>query len=66
MASAAIIHCNHCKKDVQYHFDPVDHKKQLFLSLITLGLWLPVWLGLTFRPTKMCNECNGPIWNDNK
>ena len=65
MIPTETVYCNHCKKDVRYHYDPVNHGKHLLLSIFTLGLWLPMWLCVTFRPTKLCNECGGPLWSSN-
>lgn len=62
MSNPVTVYCGHCKKQVPYHFDPVNHWKQLLLAAITLGLWLPIWLCMVFSPTKLCNECNGPLW----
>lgn len=62
MSPAKTAYCSQCKKDVPYHYNPVIHWKQLLLTIATLGLWLPMWLSLTLSPTKMCNECGGPIW----
>jgi hypothetical protein len=64
MEPLAVMHCPRCRKDVQYHYEPINHGKQCLLTLITFGMWLPMWLCLTFSPTKMCNECGGPLWND--
>lgn len=62
MATALTVYCSRCKKDVSYHYDPVRHGKQLLLSILSCGLWLPVWFCMTFSPTKLCNECGGPLW----
>ncbi len=59
------VHCDTCGKQVSYHFNPVNHWKNLFITILTFGIWLPMWLIMTFSPTKMCDECNEPIW-DNK
>lgn len=57
--------CENCHKNVSYHYTPVNHAKQAFLVVITLGLWLPVWLCMVYCPTKMCDACQGPIWAGN-
>jgi hypothetical protein len=62
VANSQLAHCPQCKKDVGYHYDPINHGKQLLLTIFTLGLWLPIWLAMAFCPTKLCNKCNGPIW----
>jgi hypothetical protein len=64
MATAGTFYCGRCRKDVPYHFDPVNHWKQLLLTVVTLGLWLPMWLCVVFCPTKLCNQCNEPMWGD--
>lgn len=64
MSESNTARCSHCNKNVQYHYNPVNHKKQLLLTFFTIGLWLPMWLGMTLCPTKLCDECGGPIWND--
>ncbi|NLX99099.1 MAG: hypothetical protein GXY83_23415 [Rhodopirellula sp.] len=58
------VYCSRCKKGVQYHYDPVNHWKELLVTIFTFGMWLPMWLCMVFGPTKMCNECNGPLWDD--
>ena len=56
--------CKHCNKAVTFHVEPVSHLKQLLLSVVTLGLWLPMWIGMAVSPTKLCDQCNEPLWND--
>jgi hypothetical protein len=56
------VHCSRCRKDVSYHYDPVNHWMQLALTIFTFGLWLPMWICMVFGPTKLCNECDGPLW----
>jgi len=63
MEGSETAYCNQCRRDVQYHFDPVKHRKQILLTIISFGLWLPVWMCIAFSPTKLCNACNGPIWD---
>ncbi|MFH1378191.1 MAG: hypothetical protein ABIH86_05525 [Planctomycetota bacterium] len=62
MSDQQTVRCNHCGKTVGYHFDPINHKKNLFLTIVSFGLWLPIWLSMAFSPTKICNECKKPIW----
>ncbi len=62
MATAQTVYCGRCRKAVHYHYDPVNHWKQLLLTVVTLGLWLPIWLCMVVSPTKLCNECGGAIW----
>jgi hypothetical protein len=56
-------YCRRCRKQVGYHYDPVNHWKQLLLTIGTVGLWLPMWICMAFSPTKLCNDCNEPIWD---
>ncbi|NLE38236.1 MAG: hypothetical protein GX621_09455 [Pirellulaceae bacterium] len=63
-AGANTARCTHCNKNVSCHYNTINHKKQLLLSILTIGLWLPMWLGMMLCPTKLCDECGGPIWND--
>ena len=53
-------------KEVQYHFDAVNHFAQLLLTVFTLGLWLPIWVCMVLRPTKLCDECDGPLWSEQR
>ena len=62
MESFETVYCSRCKKDVPYHYDPVNHWKQLLLTIMTCGLWLPIWICMVLSPTKLCNQCDGPIW----
>ncbi len=62
MKNPETVFCEQCKKNVSYHYTPVNHVKQLLLSIFTLGIWLPIWLGMVYCPTKICDECNGSIW----
>jgi hypothetical protein len=58
------IYCNSCKKMVTFHYERVNHRKSLMLTLLTLGLWLPMWLIGTFAPTKICDVCKEAIWKE--
>jgi len=62
MAKPETVYCKRCAKIVGYHYDPVNHWKQLLLTVFTFGMWLPVWFCIAFGPTKLCNECGGPLW----
>lgn len=57
-------YCSTCKKQVNFHYEPVNHMKMALLSLLTLGLWVPVWMGLTFVKVKYCDECDYPLSDD--
>lgn len=64
MTTPEFVHCGHCKKEVRYHFDPVNHWRHLLTSVLSLGLWFPIWMCVTFGPSKICDECGAPIWSD--
>ena len=66
MESTGTVYCNQCRKEVHYHYDPVDHWKQLLLAIFSLGLWLPIWLCMVWRPTRLCDKCNGPLWSSDR
>ncbi len=57
-------YCSTCQKQVTWHFQPVNHLKQALLSLVTVGLWLPMWLGLTLVKVKYCDKCQSPLSDD--
>ena len=66
MSHPETAYCEQCHKEVAYHCNPVNHGKQLLISVITLGLWLPVWVCLTCCPTKLCDVCDNPLWSTSK
>lgn len=49
--------CANCKKTVTYHYESLDHKKELIKTVLTAGLWLPIWLFLTVARPKICDAC---------
>lgn len=63
-ADERLAYCNHCQKNVTCHFDPVNHGMNLLLTVLTCGIWLPMWLIAIFNPTRICDVCNEPIWKD--
>ena len=34
--------CCHCGKPVTYHYDEVNHRQHMWLTIFTLGLWAPM------------------------
>lgn len=54
------IECQHCHKSTHYHVDKINHLKQLGLTLVTCGIWLPMWILSTFVKVKICDECGKP------
>ena len=61
MANSDLVHCSHCARDVEYHYDPVNHGKLFLLSVCSLGLWLPIWLFAALSPSKLCNQCGNLV-----
>ena len=55
------LHCEHCRKNVSWHTNSVNHGGQFLLTLCTFGLWIPMWLAMTFSKTKFCDVCNQSI-----
>lgn len=59
-------HCDCCKQDVTFHYGPTRHTMHLIATVCTCGLWLPMWMLLTWAPswssTKLCDKCNEPLW----
>ena len=64
MTSPEMVYCAQCQRRVSFHVDRVNHGQQLLLTLLTVGIWLPVWLTMVFRPARLCDECGNPIWRD--
>lgn len=52
--------CSHCEKTVTFHYDEVDHLQHFWLTLFTLGLWLPMWVFDIVAKVKICDECGKP------
>jgi hypothetical protein len=55
------LYCSRCKTEVSYHQLPVEHHKEFFRTLVTVGLWLPMWLLATFVRTNICDACGNAI-----
>jgi len=59
-------YCDRCKQDVTFHYEPVSHVGHLIGTIVTCGLWLPIWLMVTYRPAwvkaKICDKCNETLW----
>ncbi len=55
--------CKKCNKDVMTHRNTPNHILHLLLAVVTVGLWLIVWIILIlFAPTRgLCTECGGQV-----
>ena len=49
--------CATCKKTVTFHYEPLNHKSELIKTVLTAGLWLPIWLFLAVARPKICDVC---------
>ena len=56
--------CYRCGRPVPFHYEKINHRQQLFLTLFTLGLWLPIWLFDIIARTKICDVCGKPAKRD--
>jgi len=54
--------CKHCGRTVTVHTEPIQHALHLFFAVVTLGLWVPIWLIMWLSPSaKSCSECGKDI-----
>ncbi|HOD95931.1 MAG TPA: hypothetical protein PLY90_01760 [Candidatus Hydrogenedentes bacterium] len=58
------MYCSQCQKKVTWHLKPVNHGRHLVITLCTLGMWIPAWVGLTLLKLKYCDECESIVSND--
>lgn len=63
MDSRKTVFCPKCNKDVSFHYPKVNHLTQLLITVISCGLWLPMWIASYF-PSKTCDECDSVIWEE--
>jgi len=64
MTDSDIVYCGNCRQNVSYHYDSVNHLQHFIISVLSLGLFFPLWMIATFAPSKICDTCGEPIWND--
>ncbi|GEM_PF-706229 len=57
---SATCKCCHCDKIVTYHYEKVNHKQHMWLTVFTLGLWSPMWFFDIVSKIKICDECGKP------
>jgi hypothetical protein len=53
-------YCCHCETERPFRRPRVDHRFHLLVSAFTLGLWLPIWLGIILkchRADWCCRNC---------
>ncbi len=52
--------CKRCQEATEFHRRRCSHILHLILSIVTGGLWLPVWLFSAVRPRLWtCCGCGG-------
>jgi hypothetical protein len=52
-------HCRHCQKKTPHLEPATSHVLHLLLSILTLGLWVPVWIlsAIANSSQKTCGVC---------
>jgi hypothetical protein len=55
------VFCSTCHKKVAYHYAIINHRRELIKSILTVGLWLPIWLASVVVKTKVCDACGNSI-----
>ena len=50
-------YCKVCRDYRPCEWDRHSHGLHLMLSLLTLGLWVPVWLLIALSGKRRCREC---------
>jgi len=54
-----LMYCNNCKKDVYTKTVTTNHAMNFIMTIVTMGLWLPVWFLLAAtQNTEVCGKCN--------
>ncbi len=55
--------CAHCQKQVMAQGPKPNHILHLILSIISFGLWLPVWLILSLAKVGgyRCTQCGSTV-----
>lgn len=50
--------CGNCGRPTKHYQQKPNHILHLILSIVTVGLWIPVWLLLgLFQQKPQCSEC---------
>lgn len=61
MAKIARRWCETCQDMVRGDWSGPNHILHLLLSIVTVGLWLPVWLILSLGGGYHCNHCGHAV-----
>jgi len=67
-ATNETLFCTWCRKDVSFHMEKVDHRRELILTICSAGLWLPFWLLLmaAAKTNRICDDCGSAISRESK
>lgn len=59
MTEIEMKHCTACRANTQHLRPSTSHVLHLILALITLGLWIPVWLlvAVSNSTQGQCSQC---------
>lgn len=52
-------YCSVCRKSGPCELRSVSHIMHFFISAVTLGAWLPVWVMCAISRPKFCRDCGG-------
>ncbi len=56
-------HCKNCEQITKHELARTSHVLHLLLSLVTVGMWLPIWLlvALNNRSRATCTACGREV-----
>lgn len=59
MTEIAMQRCKQCRKMTSHYKPSTSHVLHLLLSLISLGLWIPIWIlvAISNSTQGQCGEC---------
>lgn len=59
MTDIVMKHCAKCRKNTKHLRPSTSHVLHLILSLITVGLWVPVWIlvAISNSTQGQCSDC---------
>jgi len=56
-------YCSHCQKQVMAQGNKPNHILHLLLTVLSFGLWIPIWLLLTIMSAGnyRCTQCGSRV-----
>lgn len=51
------MHCKICGEKTAHEVTGANHILHLLLTVITFGMWFPIWMLLMFTSNARCREC---------